>query len=97
MFAVESKALQAAVAAVGYDEEWRVITLFIPFCFKPARIDPQAVRAIELIVGFAQSAEGANEFGFLAVLIDEAGAVSVTYVDVAVWGYGYVGWPVGYG
>ena len=62
MLALQRKALQAAVAAVGHDQHRRI----------RARVYPQAVRTIDLVVAFARSAEGANEFRFLVVLIDVA-------------------------
>ena len=62
MLAIERKPLQAAVAAVGHDQQRRL----------SARIDPEAVRTIDLIVAFSQSAKGADELSLLVVLVDEA-------------------------
>ena len=71
---LQRKALQAAIAAVGHDQHWRL----------RARVHPKAMRTIYLVVPFAQPGKGANKFGLLVVLIDEARSVTIADVDVAI-------------
>src|SRR5581483_122128 len=54
MLAIERESLKPAVATVGYDQQR---------CLR-ARIDPQAVRTVELVITTPQSTEGADEFSF---------------------------------
>ena len=55
MFALEREALQAAVAAVGHNQQRRL----------GAGIDPEAVGTIDMVGVFAESRKGANELGVL--------------------------------
>src|SRR6185369_1398967 len=80
----QRKALQAAIAAVGHDQHWRLC----------ARVHPKAVRTIYLVVPLAESGEGANEFSLLVVLIDKTRTVAIANVDVAVGSDGHVRRPV---
>lgn len=81
VLAVEGEGLQAAIGAVGNDEDRGVA----------AQIDHQAVRAIGLAGVFAFAAKAADIFGVFVVLMDEALAVAVGAKDVAVWSDGDIG------
>src|ERR1700733_9519847 len=87
MLAFERESMQAAVPAIGYDQQGWLY----------ASIDPQAVWAIELVVAFSESAKTADELSFLVVLIDEARSVSIADIDIAIRSDGHVGWSINNG
>ena len=84
MLAVERESLQTLVRAIRHDQNSRV----------PTSIYPQAVRAIQLAGSFAGSPEGSDELSVLVVLVDVAGTVAVTNVEVTVWSNRHIGWLV---
>src|SRR5258708_3468228 len=58
---------------------------------RSSRVDPNAVRTVELAGLFALAAPGSYVFRLRVVLVDPAQAVAVGNVDVAVGSYCYVG------
>ena len=73
---IQGKVLQAIVATVGNGQHFLLATA----------VNNDAVGGIELAGFFAFSTtEAANELAFLCVLVDKAGPVAITNVDVAVF------------
>src|ERR1700730_6879407 len=85
--AIQPESLQPAIPAVSYDQHRRLRTC----------VDPETMRTIDLVGIFPKSAEGANKLGLLVVLIDVAGSVPITNVNVIVRSDGYIRRPVKYG
>src|SRR5437899_9294109 len=52
------------------------------------------MKTIDLAVILSPSAKAANELGFLLVLIDETGTISITHVNVTIRSDGHVGWTI---
>lgn len=60
---------------------------------RPALVDPNAVRRVELAVFFAGFAEGFFVVGFVVVQMDDVGAVAIRQIEVsAIGAKGNVGW-----
>ena len=66
--------MQTAIAPVRHHQHWRI----------SARINPQTVRAIQLIFAFPESAKTADELRFVIVLIDEARSVTIADVNITI-------------
>src|SRR5439155_20411788 len=81
---VEREVLEALITAVGDSDDG----------VRPARVDPNAVRAIEFAGFLAFAAPGPHVFRFGVVLVDPTQAVAVRNVDVAVGRHGDVGWLI---
>src|SRR5215469_5391800 len=62
--------------------------------FRPAGVHPDSVWSVELTEFLSQPAEGADVLALAIVLVDITRSISISHVNVAIGGYGKVGWAI---